>query len=106
LRSTSALSRVLSSPFLERVFPRLTFDSGLRERSRLKRAKTVNRALLDSKKSDVNDFSMKGHLLFLATLLGLGALIFLAGCAEDSGWNTGFIGSPMNSNATPSDSYR
>jgi len=49
---------------------------------------------------------MKGHLLFLATVLGLGALIFLAGCAEDSGWDTGFKGSPMNSNATPSDSYR
>jgi hypothetical protein len=38
--------------------------------------------------------------------LGLGALTFLAGCVEDSGWNTGFMGSPMNSNATPSDSYR
>jgi hypothetical protein len=50
---------------------------------------------------------MKGYLLFIATVLGLGALTFLAGCAaEDSGWNTGFMGSPMNSNATPSDSYR
>jgi hypothetical protein len=80
--------------------------TGLRERGRLKQAKTVNRALLDSKKTDVNDCSMKGHLLFLATVLGLGALIFLAGCAENSGWDTGFMGAPMNSNATPSDSYR
>jgi hypothetical protein len=49
---------------------------------------------------------MKGYLLLIATVLGLGALSFLAGCAEDSGWYTGFMGSPMNSNATPSDTYR
>jgi hypothetical protein len=49
---------------------------------------------------------MKGYLLLIATVAGLGALTFLAGCAEDSGWNTGFMGSPMNSQATPSDSYR
>jgi hypothetical protein len=54
----------------------------------------------------MNDCSMKGYLLFVATILGLGAWILLAGCAEDSGWNTGFMGAPMNSNATPSDSYR
>jgi hypothetical protein len=50
--------------------------------------------------------TMKGYLLFVAAVLGLGASIFLAGCAEDSGWNTGFMGTPMNSNATPSDTYR
>jgi hypothetical protein len=49
---------------------------------------------------------MKGYLLLFATVLGLGAFTLLAGCAEDSGWNTGFMGSPMNSQATPSDSYR
>lgn len=49
---------------------------------------------------------MKGCLLLVATVLGLGASIFFAGCAEDSGWNTGFMGTPMNSNATPSDTYR
>jgi hypothetical protein len=49
---------------------------------------------------------MKGILRFAATVFGLGALIFLAGCAEDSGWNTGFSGFPLNSSATPSNSYR
>jgi hypothetical protein len=49
---------------------------------------------------------MKGYLLFVATILGLGASIFLSGCAEDSGWKTGFMGTPANSNAVPSDSYR
>jgi hypothetical protein len=49
---------------------------------------------------------MKGYLLLVATISGLGALIFLAGCTEDSGWNSGFMGAPMNSSATPSDSYR
>jgi hypothetical protein len=48
---------------------------------------------------------MKGYLFLIATVLGLGALTFLAGCAEDSGWDTGFMGTPMNSNATPSN-YR
>jgi hypothetical protein len=66
----------------------------------------VGRALFDTKNANVNDGSMKGHLLFVATVLGFGALILLAGCAEDSGWNTGFMGTPMNSQATPSDSYR
>jgi hypothetical protein len=103
-RNHGALPRKRGSAPRLRLISTLAFL--LRERSRLKRAKTVNRALLDSKKSDVNDCSMKGHLLFLATVLGLGALIFLAGCAENSGWDTGFMGAPMNSNATPSDSYR
>jgi hypothetical protein len=67
---------------------------------------TINQTLFDTKKADVNDGSMKGYLLFAAAVLGLGALTFLAGCAEDSGWNTGFMGAPMNSNATPSDTYR
>jgi hypothetical protein len=49
---------------------------------------------------------MKGILQLVATVLGLGTLLFLTGCAEDSGWNTGFSGIPMNSSATPSDSYR
>jgi hypothetical protein len=49
---------------------------------------------------------MKGYLLCFVTVLGLGALVLLAGCAEDSGWSTGFMGAPMNSNATPSDTYR
>ena len=49
---------------------------------------------------------MKGYLLFVIAALGLGALVSLAGCADDSGWNTGFMGAPMNSNATPSDTYR
>ena len=52
------------------------------------------------------DGTMKGYVLFVASVLVLGSLIFLAGCAEDSGWNTGFEGAPLNSNATPSDSYR
>ncbi|MFY9984778.1 MAG: hypothetical protein WAK31_08465 [Chthoniobacterales bacterium] len=54
----------------------------------------------------MNDCPMKGHLLLVAVVLGLGALVSLAGCADDSGWNTGFMGAPMNSNATPSDTYR
>jgi hypothetical protein len=50
--------------------------------------------------------TMKGYLLLLATVLVFGSMIFLAGCAENSGWNTGFMGTPMNSNATPTDSDR
>jgi hypothetical protein len=49
---------------------------------------------------------MKGYLLFAIAVLGLAALVSLAGCVEDSGWNTGMMGAPMNSNATPSDTYR
>jgi hypothetical protein len=40
----------------------------------------------------------------VAAVLGLGTLIFLNGCAEESGWNTGLQGMPLNSAATPSDS--
>jgi hypothetical protein len=47
---------------------------------------------------------MKGIIRLVAAVLGLGTLLFLDGCAEESGWNTGFQGMPLNSAATPDDS--
>ncbi len=39
---------------------------------------------------------MKGWLTLCFGVVAIGALVLVTGCAEDSGWNAGMMGLPVN----------